>query len=1072
MADLSLHPINDSKPSHCVDVVFVHGIGGDPFTTWCPAGRDDKGFWPAWLAEDFAQARIWTLGYPAGKTRWNAENTSMSLPNRALSVLHYVVASGLGERPLIFIAHSLGGLVVKQLLRRANDSTSERLHRCAHATRAAVFLATPHLGARVAEWADTFRVFTRPGNALRGLVYNDDHLNDLRDWFSEHAVQHSWKVLAFRENWAMKAGPLRILVVDAASASHGIPGTEPIPVDADHVSICRLKDKGHPVYVEIKAFLNGVFADLKSDATPPESLPRQTPPGAARPFCTPHSTAGADRGSDEIVTGALRNLAGLSAEGKILVLIADFDAHREHRITIEERILEAIFKLLSPSQCSEVVVKRTRGLTIPEGDCDRATVVAAQTGAALVIWGWYDEAGIRVKYAIRPDLPVEVQAPTPSEVFLQDPAAKYYLFRGAADQMAFVAAFTLGQAFYWRLRYEEAEAFFQQAVDIGESVRKELEAYFQQAIDGGESARIDQNALAAAYFYWAYVLATQKGETQAGCDRFRRALELVPGMLHARYNLGDALLHLGEVQPAIHTFTECLELDPEHQPSRVRRADARLRDGDFKGAVEDYTLALKQGASTRILLSRAEAYLHLEDGPRALEDTLAAKRLDPVSDTVDERLGTLAIKYGRKFRNVSRGPQIDVADCKETALRIMGQPTDFSTSPRVHHSKQEVDELAAALRSLRDSAETSGEGPGLSELGLGLELMRLLTAKLPDDSAMVNVFQGFRLNLFPYYISTHRHYADPYRALRHLLELPAVKARLGNRLRNVLQVLEGAPPLYDHAARLLRLDWRDVGSRLFLPAPEVCWVAKVLEGWIQAAHQARSFGSFGESTLSAVLKLIVDLEHNLWANKACPWDADCNLDQLIRALQVLRASDTVLLEPLHAIVSMDEFSERFSEKARWILSWFESHGPYDGMALRICGETFPQYDRPSTQPLQGPAQDLAVRLDRFRHVANRTKLHDLLNPLKIGTGATDMELRRVLDETRRMFSLKRALPEIWDSLYQCHGRPGDFQTENVRAIMGAGEDIRSAFLELRAFPAFKDWSEWSERDFSVTPDSH
>jgi tetratricopeptide (TPR) repeat protein len=59
--------------------------------------------------------------------------------------------------------------------------------------------------------------------------------------------------------------------------------------------------------------------------------------------------------------------------------------------------------------------------------------------------------------------------------------------------------------------------------------------------------------LAAAYFYWAYVLATQKGETQAGCDRFRRALELVPGMLHARYNLGDALLHLGEVQPAIHT---------------------------------------------------------------------------------------------------------------------------------------------------------------------------------------------------------------------------------------------------------------------------------------------------------------------------------------------------------------------------------------------------------------------------------------------------------------------------------------------------------------------------------------
>jgi hypothetical protein len=99
-------------------VVFVHGLNGDPFNTW-NAGLPGTPSWPNWLAEDLKHVEVWTTEYDAAALEWQGH--AMRLPLRARNFLSLLAAEGLEGRRLIFVTHSLGGLVVKQALRSSSD---------------------------------------------------------------------------------------------------------------------------------------------------------------------------------------------------------------------------------------------------------------------------------------------------------------------------------------------------------------------------------------------------------------------------------------------------------------------------------------------------------------------------------------------------------------------------------------------------------------------------------------------------------------------------------------------------------------------------------------------------------------------------------------------------------------------------------------------------------------------------------------------------------------------------------------------------------------------------------------
>ncbi|KAK6838139.1 hypothetical protein PG987_006420 [Apiospora arundinis] len=138
-----------------IDIVAVHGLNGHREKTW---EADDGVLWLRdFLPRHFHDARIMTFGYNAA-THSPEHISSHSLHDHSQKLVGALAIKrrGHSERPIIFVAHSLGGLVVKSALIYSNGENSEQddEHHSIHSsTLGVIFMGTPHLGSKDASMA-------------------------------------------------------------------------------------------------------------------------------------------------------------------------------------------------------------------------------------------------------------------------------------------------------------------------------------------------------------------------------------------------------------------------------------------------------------------------------------------------------------------------------------------------------------------------------------------------------------------------------------------------------------------------------------------------------------------------------------------------------------------------------------------------------------------------------------------------------------------------------------------------------------------------------------------------------
>ncbi|KAH7069381.1 Alpha/Beta hydrolase protein [Paraphoma chrysanthemicola] len=238
------------------DLVAVHGLNGGRWSTWTRTEDKKETMWlQDLLPIKLPKARVMTFGYNANVVN-NFSSFGIREHARTLLTRLKTKRDKLNGRPIVFVCHSLGGIVVKQALRLANNEKA--FDDIAQSTRGILFFGTPHRGADLAFWGDIIAkiaktVFLNPKRELiKDLKTNSQPLVQVSEDF--RPIADKYKIVSFFEEDGILG--TSNLVVPRSSALLEIPNEIPVPFEGNHMDICRFgaddEDRFDEVWIAIR----------------------------------------------------------------------------------------------------------------------------------------------------------------------------------------------------------------------------------------------------------------------------------------------------------------------------------------------------------------------------------------------------------------------------------------------------------------------------------------------------------------------------------------------------------------------------------------------------------------------------------------------------------------------------------------------------------------------------------------------------------------------------------------------------------------------------------------------------
>ncbi|KAF8544651.1 hypothetical protein BDD12DRAFT_906355 [Trichophaea hybrida] len=265
----NLTPLNDPVGEVIADVIAVPGLAGHAFGSW--KNRETQQMWlKDLLPHDVQNIRIMSYGYDNHLLgQGKAENRLLDYQRLLIQDIENARSSVKKTRPIIFMGHSLGGILILQALieckrNRAHTHILDALH-------SIIFFGTPHQGMRTYDLeemvdAESGGYETSRHNLLRQLREGSEFLENQKEDLSYIWEEYRPKIISFYEtaptptversdSGSYGRDGKESEMVNRFSAQLYIPTEQRVPVEENHTNMVKFASAEDRTYRTVVRYM-------------------------------------------------------------------------------------------------------------------------------------------------------------------------------------------------------------------------------------------------------------------------------------------------------------------------------------------------------------------------------------------------------------------------------------------------------------------------------------------------------------------------------------------------------------------------------------------------------------------------------------------------------------------------------------------------------------------------------------------------------------------------------------------------------------------------------------------------
>ncbi|XP_067941915.1 protein SERAC1-like isoform X2 [Watersipora subatra] len=261
-----LHPIPEDLSGAEVDVVFIHGVNGGVFYTWrqSQSMKDSDDYstcWPMdWLADEFGST-IRAIGVDMcfNATQWGSVQppSTLSIEEQAKRLADMLLSCQIGGegRKVLWVGHSMGGIIIKHLLTLAEERLQYKS--LLENTQGIVFIGVPHRGCPAATLTQRTSYIAYPSTQVQELA-NTAKMQDINSRFVSLIKEREIRCINFMEGCKTQVkANIGVHVVPPEYSELDV-GENVLLPDDNHITICKPEHRGSRLFTALVDLLSNL----------------------------------------------------------------------------------------------------------------------------------------------------------------------------------------------------------------------------------------------------------------------------------------------------------------------------------------------------------------------------------------------------------------------------------------------------------------------------------------------------------------------------------------------------------------------------------------------------------------------------------------------------------------------------------------------------------------------------------------------------------------------------------------------------------------------------------------------